>query len=71
MPYPPKVNTRYVQSYKSANQNYKGIVSSVLISRDFHYVHFQRLGDLETRFLHNDVICQTNNVVIISLYGSL
>ena len=39
------------------NLNFKRIVISVLISRVFHYVDFQRFGDLKTRFLHNDHFC--------------
>jgi len=57
MPYLSKVNTTNVQSYKVPNPNFKGIVSSVLIFRVFHYVDFQRFGDLKTRFQYNDQFC--------------
>jgi len=47
----------YVSMYNRTSvpyPNFKGIVSYVFIWLVFHYVHFQRFGDLKTRFLDND-----------------
>ena len=50
------------------NPNFKRIICSVLCYSVFHYVHFQRVGDLKTRFLDNDHFVYSSSIVIMSVF---
>jgi len=42
------------------NPNLKGIVISVLVCSEFHFVHFRRFGDMKKRFLDIGVLFINN-----------
>jgi len=58
----PMVIRTYAQPYKCAYSKFKGIVSSVLFCWVTHYVHFQQIVDLKTRFQYIEHFAQTNNI---------